>query len=108
MVASIFGPLFADSNMSVTVGIGVTGLTGTTNGTWMYSIDGGTTWDAFGSVSTSKPQTLAGNALIRFVPKKGFLGTVMLKALAWDGGKGFSKTTLTASLMVDVAPELNE
>jgi len=84
----------------------VVGLTGTTSGTWQYQRHGSSTWTTFGSVPASKPQ-LSANDLIRFVPNKGFLGTVTLKALAWDGGTGFSKAVAAATLLVNTAPVLN-
>jgi hypothetical protein len=41
----------------------------TTNGTWEYSIDTGTTWSSLGSPTESSARLLHDDALIRFVPR---------------------------------------
>jgi len=122
-VAHVFGKYFADSN-ATTVGIAVSGVSGTKLGQWLYSIDGGTTWQSMSSVTASAAVLLAGNDLIRFLPNTGYLGTATLTAHAWDGtGKvgsvvnltlkhatggttHFSATTLTATCLVNTAPTL--
>ncbi len=50
-VANVFSAYFADPG--VTVGIAVSGVTGTKNGTWQYSTDGGTNWLSLASASRS-------------------------------------------------------
>ena len=68
---------------------------------------------------------MSANDLIRFVPGKSFSGTVSLTAHAWDGSTGslthtinllqtgtggstaFSAATLTASCLVNSAPNLS-
>jgi RHS repeat-associated protein len=124
-VASIFGASFNDIDPGTTVGIAVTGLNGTANGTWQYSTDHGQTWQPFGLVSPLAALLLSGTDLIRFVPNAGFVGPVTLQAFAWDGSSGidggvvsllgngkpgvssaFGTTPLTATLVVNTAPTL--
>jgi hypothetical protein len=124
-VATIFGSHFVDLD-GANVGIAVAGLTGAANGTWQYSLNGGTTWINFNNVSTSAAQLLQGTDLIRFVPNAGFMGTVTLSAYAWNGITGvdgstvnltatatrggttaFSSGTLTASCTVNTAPTIS-
>jgi RHS repeat-associated protein len=102
-VADVFGPFFADTGKPM--GIAVSGLTGTKDGTWQYSTDGGTTWTAFGKVTAKQPQRLAATDRIRFVPNASFLGAVTLTAFAWDGSAQ-SRGPLTATCLVNTAPTL--
>jgi hypothetical protein len=120
-VASVFGPLFADAT-TTTAGIAVVALTGTAGGSWQFSTNGGTSWTAFGRVSSASARLLSGTDRIRFMPNKNFAGIATLKANAWDGtgtdggtgnlaGNGatggnthFSSTLLTAALPVNRAP----
>ena len=66
-------------------GIAVTSVDNT-NGTWQYSTDGGTTWNAFGSPSLTAARLLRGNSTtrIRFVPNAGFSGNAQMTYVAWD------------------------
>jgi RHS repeat-associated protein len=114
-VASIFGAYYQPG---ANVGIAVTALTGTANGTWQYSRDGGQNWINFPAVSTQKARLLSAGDRLRFVPKTGFLGTAALVAYAWDGstgsdgstaaihGSAFSSSTLTAVCLTNTAPTL--
>jgi autotransporter-associated beta strand protein len=88
-VGSIFGNYFKAAS-GTTAGIAVTGTSGTKNGQWQYSTDGGTTWLSLATASNKLARLLSANDLIRFVPKAGFLGTVSLTAHAWDGTGGFA------------------
>jgi hypothetical protein len=115
-VASVFGSFF--EHASATVGIAVSGVSGTKNGQWQYSTDGGTMWQSLAAASAIQARLLAANDLLRFVPNAGFLGTVSLTAYAWDGstgtaggtarprGSAFSSTPLTATCLVNTAPQL--
>ncbi len=126
-MASVFGGFFQEAVAGTSVGIAVTSLSGTSNGTWEYMLVGDTTWTSFGTVSTAKALLLAANDLFRFVPKSNFLDTATLTAYAWDGrassgsaggtvnlaAKGasggstaFSGTTLVATCLVNTAPVL--
>src|SRR5262249_31884933 len=42
-VASVFGPLFADTDPNATVEIAIVGLTGTRSGLWQYQLSGSST-----------------------------------------------------------------
>jgi trimeric autotransporter adhesin len=123
-VSIVFGPFFSDPS-ATTIGIAITGLSGTKSGTWKFSTDGGTTWTTMPAVSAKTALLLSGNDLIAFVPNAGFQGTVTLTAHAWDGVGGthgttanlatahatggstnFSATTLTATELVNNSPVL--
>jgi hypothetical protein len=117
-VASVFGAFFQDGANSVSPGIAVTALTGMANGTWQFSPDG-TNWSAIGTVSPAKALLLSAGYRLRFVPKAGFLGTVKLTAVAWEGSTGtaggtanvhgstaFSMSPLTATCLINTAPTL--
>ncbi len=51
-VAAVFGSYFSDIDPNTTVGVAVTALTGTADGSWQYATDGGTTWNDIGAVAT--------------------------------------------------------
>jgi hypothetical protein len=116
-VASVFGSYFKAA--SAPVGIAVSAVSGTKNGQWQCSTDGGTTWQSLATVSASQARLLAANDRIRFVPGGKFLGTVALTAYAWDGstgsaggtarvkGSAFSATPLTATCLVNTAPSIS-
>ena len=124
-VAAVFGRYYNVDVSGAPPGIAVTSLTGSKNGVWQYSLDGGTTWQAMGRVSAKAALLLLGSDLIRFLPNAGFAGTVSLLAHAWDGTSGsaggtapltghgttggntaFSATALTANCIVNTAPVL--
>lgn len=73
------------------VGIAVTAVN-TSGGSWQYSINSGSTWQAFGTPSTSTARLLAadGSTLIRFVPNANFSGTLAngISFRAWDRSTG--------------------
>jgi hypothetical protein len=119
-VSALLAGHVTDVDAGALQGIAVTAATG--GGAWQYSTDGGTTWTGFGTVSASTALLLSNTTLIRFVPSTGFLGTATLTYLAWDqtsgtagnkvsivatgGTSAFSKTALTATLLVNTAPVL--
>jgi hypothetical protein len=115
-VASVFGSYFESA--SAAVGIAVSAVSGTKNGQWQYSTDGGTTWLSLATASATQARLLAANDRIRFVPNAGFLGTVSLTAYGWDGstgtaggtarpkGNAFSSTPLTTTCLINTAPSL--
>jgi hypothetical protein len=119
-IDSLFSGNFRDVDSGTTTGIAVTGLTGTSEGTWQYSLDGGKTWQSFGTVNSSAARLLSGLDQVRFLPAPSFVGSVTLRAYAWDGSSGtngstsalgptgsrtaFSTTSLTATCLVDTAP----
>jgi hypothetical protein len=81
-----FGSVFVDPNASQPAGIAVTGLSGTTTGTWQYQLASSGSWQNFPKVSASAALLLGPNDLIRFVPTSNtFTGLVSLLVHAWDG-----------------------
>jgi len=100
-------------------GIAIT-ATDTANGTWQYSLNGGSTWNNFPAVMADSALLLGETDLIRFQPAPNFGGTVdpAITFQAWDqstgtaGGTGdatqnsagdaaFSSASETASITVD-------
>jgi hypothetical protein len=79
-----------DAEESV-LGIAVIG-TSSANGTWGYSLDGGTTWTSMGSRSATNALLLPadGQARIGFLPTTNYNGTVTngLTFVAWDRSSG--------------------
>ena len=122
-VSAVFGNAFFNAP-SVSPGIAIIALDGTTVGTWQYSTTGGANWTNMPVVSTTRALLLPASAKLRFVPIKSFGGPVTLTAYAWDGtgtfinnianltktGAGgttpFSATALAATCLVNSAPTL--
>jgi hypothetical protein len=117
-VAAIVGASISDVDAGALQGIAITGLS-SGNGTWQYSLDGGTSWTGMGAVAGSSALLLRATDLVRFVPD-GVSGTTgSLTYRAWDqtgatagqqgtkvdatttGGTGsFSSAIDTASIIV--------
>ncbi|HEX3658961.1 MAG TPA: autotransporter-associated beta strand repeat-containing protein [Pirellulales bacterium] len=117
------GLSITDPDPNAVQGIAVDGVDDS-NGTWQFSINGGTNWTAFNSPRDFDAVLLAANAetLVRFVPDAGYIGTVSdgLMFRAWDQTSGinggtadasnngastpFSSATASASILVDAAP----
>jgi hypothetical protein len=110
-----------DPDTGLLTGIAVTGAD-TTNGTWFYSIDSGSNWNALGAVSDNSARLLAATAATRiyFQPTAEYYGTInsALTFRAWDrtagsngdvgvdtttngGTTAFSTATDTASITVN-------
>ncbi|MCC9656619.1 cadherin domain-containing protein [Rhodopirellula halodulae] len=72
-------------------GIAITGRTNG-NGQWEYSINGGTNWNAIGSVSDSNARLLRSTDLVRFNPdgENGITQTITFRA--WDQSSGTAGT----------------
>ncbi|TAN48315.1 MAG: DUF4347 domain-containing protein, partial [Methylococcaceae bacterium] len=92
------------------------------HGTWQYSTNNGTNWNAFGTVSDASARLLDGSLTgndtqkIRFVPTADYNGSATLTFRAWDkstdsagatadtssngGSTAYSTATLTASITV--------
>ncbi|MCM2371762.1 LamG-like jellyroll fold domain-containing protein, partial [Aporhodopirellula aestuarii] len=108
-----------DSNPGAALGIAITAAN-TTNGIWYYSTDGGSNWNALGSVSNTNARLLAADpdTRIYFQANANYNGTVTnaITFRAWDqstnsngdlastssngGSTGFSTATDTANLVV--------
>ncbi|MDX2232015.1 MAG: DUF4347 domain-containing protein [Leptolyngbyaceae cyanobacterium bins.349] len=111
-----------DPDNGALTGIAITAAN-TTNGSWFYSINNGTTWNALGSVSNTSARLLAADANTRlyFRPNAGYSGTIAngITFRAWDqttgsngslvststngGSTAFSTNTDTASIRVGFA-----
>jgi hypothetical protein len=86
-VASFTGTSFQTASHA-RAGIAVVGLTGTSSGDWQYSINGGSTWTDFGTVSESAALLLRPTNWVRFVPGVEFTGTAVITFHAWDPSVG--------------------
>lgn len=72
-----------DGNTFPALGIAIIG-TNTENGIWQYNLGSG--WVTIGAVSETSATLLDSNAIIRFVPKDNYYGTVVdgIQFKAWD------------------------
>jgi hypothetical protein len=82
-IASIIGSSISDVDTGAISGIAVTALT-SGNGTWEYSLDGGTSWSSIGSVSASSALLLRSSDRIRFVPNAVSGTSASVTYRAWD------------------------
>ena len=84
-----------DIDSGALLGIAVTAAD-TSNGTWYYSTDGGTTWNALGAVANNNARLLAADANTRlyFRPNANYHGTLAgaLTFRAWDQTGGSNGT----------------
>jgi len=87
-VAEIVGDTITDRNHDALEGIAVVGLTGTANGTWQYSTNGGFSWTPIGAVSTASALLLRDLDRVRFIPNAEFEGPATLTYHAWDQTAG--------------------
>jgi hypothetical protein len=108
-----------DVDSEALLGIAITGVN-TANGTWFYSLNGGTTWNSVGKISNVKSLLLGAEANNRlyFQPEANFFGVISsaITFRAWDKSSGsdgtlsstasnggttaFSSATDTASITV--------
>jgi VCBS repeat-containing protein len=89
--------------------IAITGAE-TTNGSWQFSLDDGTTWTDLGTVSDASALLLdattedASTQRLRFLPSRNFNGTVSLTFRAWDMSQGSAGTRFDASTQGGLTP----
>ncbi|MBP7352984.1 MAG: DUF4347 domain-containing protein [Comamonas sp.] len=83
------GVTYGDADSGAASGIAVTGTVG--RGTWQYSTDG-TTWTAFGTVSTSSALLLSASSQIRYIPDNANGENVSITFRAWDRTSGAQST----------------
>src|SRR6202051_3942444 len=95
-VSSFIGASISDVDAGAVKGIAITGLS-STNGSWQYSIDGGTTWTAIGAVSNSTALLLDASDKIRFLPDGNNGGSDTITYRAWDETAGSHGTTADTS-----------
>ncbi|MEG3845213.1 Ig-like domain-containing protein, partial [Microcoleus sp. herbarium14] len=98
LISSIaaIGTNITDPDTGAVAGIAVT-TADTTNGSWFYTTDGGTTWNALGAVSNTNARLLAANANTRiyFQPTTAnYNGTIAngITFRAWDSIYGTNGT----------------
>ncbi|MDZ7712867.1 MAG: Ig-like domain-containing protein [Rhodovibrio sp.] len=97
-VATLFGGNITDPDSGAQEGVAVTGTTtGTAGGTWQFSTDGGTTWQAVGAVSNGSALLLAASDQVRFVPDGDNGTTATLTVRAWDQTSGTAGSKVDAS-----------
>ncbi|MDX1928435.1 MAG: Ig-like domain-containing protein, partial [Pirellulaceae bacterium] len=110
-------------------GIAITTVSGATNGTWQFTLNGGSTWASVGVVSRTSALLIPSNGTqskLRYLPNPNFSGNLQVTFKAWDqsnglagsklsvaasgGNTAFSLATETATLLVRAindAPTLN-
>jgi hypothetical protein len=89
-----------DTDAHAERGIAVTALTGTENGNWQYTFDGGASWFDFRNISLTAARLLPSSGeftRIRFQPNSGFLGTVKITYRAWDQTQGYETSPFNLS-----------
>ena len=89
-VAAILGSSFTDVDPGTPAGLAVTGITGSSNGVWSYSINGGTSWVSLASASNATAIPLRASDLLRFVPVKDFVGSATVTYRGWDQSTGLA------------------
>ncbi len=96
IIASAGGDRITDVNPGAVEGIALV-ATDNGNGSWQFSLDGGTNWSSVPSVSDTSALLLRDSDLLRFVPdtENGTTPTVTFRA--WDQASGTAGTTVDAS-----------
>ncbi|MBK7238557.1 MAG: tandem-95 repeat protein, partial [Sterolibacteriaceae bacterium] len=91
LVSALIAGRVSDADSGALAGVAITAADNA-NGTWQYTIDGGTSWVAFGTPTVADARLLAVDALtsVRFVPNPNWNGTVAsgLTLRAWDRTSG--------------------
>ena len=108
LVSALIAGQVNDVDVDALAGITVTAVDNS-NGAWQYSVNGGSSWNAFGSPSAAAARLLAAdaNTYVRFVPNADFNGTVAngLTFRAWDRTSGTAggtaDTTSSANTLRD-------
>ncbi|CAD5952532.1 Nuclear pore complex protein DDB_G0274915 [Planktothrix rubescens NIVA-CYA 18] len=95
-----------DPNTSPLTGIALTAAD-TTNGSWFYTIDGGTTWNPLGAVSSTSARLLAADANTRiyFQPNTNYFGTLTnaITFQAWDQVAGTNGSTANTNIKIGIS-----
>ena len=78
----------------------------TTNGTWQFSLNNGTTWNSVPAVSGTLALTLAADAAsrVRFLPNTNYNGSASLTFSAWDQSRGVNGGTFAITATGDGSP----
>ena len=97
IIASAGGDRITDPDAGSVEGIAVTGLS-SSNGTWQYSINGGTSWNAVGAVSDVSALLLRSTDKLRFVPDAQNADMASVTFRAWDQTSGSSGSKVDVSV----------
>ena len=96
LVSDLIAGHVSDPDPGAVFGIAVTGVN-TSNGDWQYTVDNGSNWLSFGSLSATNARLLSADGLtrVRFVPNSNYNGTVSngITFAAWDGTTGVAGST---------------
>ena len=95
-ISSFLGTV-TDPDSGALKGIAITTAPAPTNGTWQYSIDGGTTWSNFPAVSSSVSLLLRDVDKVRFLPNAINGGSGTFTYRAWDQTSGTAGGTASTS-----------
>jgi hypothetical protein len=88
------GANWTDVDTSALSGLAITGKTG--SGTWQYSTDG-TTWNSFGSVSSTSALLITSSSQVRYIPDGNNGETATFTFKAWDQTSATASTNTTAN-----------
>jgi len=94
VISALGATPITDTSASQHQGIAIT-QADQTNGTWQYSLNAGSTWQNFPTMSTTTALLLASDGVtkVRFVPNNDFNGTANFTFSAWDQSQGFNGQT---------------
>ena len=86
LVSSLLGTGVSDVDLNPVQGIAITAtsVTGFGSGVWQYSIDGGSSWQNIGTVSSGSALLLRSTDLVRFLPDTLNGNVASITFLAWD------------------------
>ena len=105
LVSDLISGWVTDADPAALQGIVVVSVDNT-NGSWEFSMDGGTTWSALGSPSAADARLLAADAqtYVRFVPNPNWSGTVTngITFHAWDQTSGINGDAVNLTLSDNV------
>jgi hypothetical protein len=94
-VALFIGTSISDVDSGAVQGIAITGLDNG-NGSWEYSTNSGTNWNAVGAVADSSALLLRSSDLVRFVPDAQNATSGSITYRAWDQTSGSAGTKVDA------------
>ena len=101
LVSALIAGQVTDPDLGALSGIAVIAVDDT-NGTWQYSLNGGSSWLSFGAPSQASARLLAAdaNTLVRFVPNLNWSGTDAggLVFRAWDQTSGTAGGTASVTV----------
>lgn len=96
-VATVLSSSVTDVDAAAVQGVAIYAISGT-GGLLEYSINGGSSWLAVGSVSSTSALLLRANDLLRFTPDNVNGGTMLIDYRAWDQTAGTAGTKVDTSV----------